>query len=233
VTVVVAHRTCPRDARENSLEGIVVAARLGAGVVELDARRSRDGTAVVIHDPWLGRIQHVPWLVRWSNNSLLRRLRVPTLDEALDTARSVGLRVAIDAKDAGVVQAVLEAVRRTRAEEHVLYWSQHMSAARAFAQAAPDADVGLFRDTFDETAHQQLLADAVTAGARAVSAHQDAVTPRFIAAARDRDLDVYVGYQTLAVQSDRLAIAADAGLSGVVTDWPAEARALLDHTTSP
>ena len=122
----------------------------------------------------------------------------------------VGLRVAIDAKDAGVVEAVLEAVRRTRAEEHVLFWSQHMSAARAFAHAAPDADVGLFRDTLDETAHQQLLADAVATGP-AVPRHQDAVTPRFIAAARDRGLDVYVGYQTLAVQSDRLAMTADAG----------------------
>jgi myo-inositol-1(or 4)-monophosphatase/deoxyribonuclease-2 len=233
VTVVVAHRTCPRDARENSLEGIVTAARLGAEVVELDARRSRNGTAVVIHDPWLGRIQHVPWLVRWSNDSQLRRLRVPTLTEALDTARSVGLRVAIDAKDAGVVEAVLQSVRRTGADEYVLFWSQHMSTARAFAQAVPDADVGLFRDTLDEAAHRQLLADAVATGARAVSAHQDAVTPGFIAAARERGLDVYVGYQTLDVQSARLPVAADAGLTGVVTDWPAEARTLLDRTSSP
>jgi glycerophosphoryl diester phosphodiesterase len=233
VTVVVAHRTCPRDARENSLEGIVAAARLGADAVELDARRSRAGTAVVIHDPWLGRLQHVPWPVRWASDSLLHRLGVPTLVDALDTARSVGLRVAVDAKDPGVVEAVLDSVRRTNAEQYMLFWSQHMSAAEAFARAVPGGDVGLFRDTFDEPAHLRLLTDAATIGARAVSVHQDAATPGFIAAARARDLDVYVGYQTLGVQSERLRLTADAGLTGVVTDWPAEARTVLDHMTSP
>jgi glycerophosphoryl diester phosphodiesterase len=215
------------------LEGIVASARLGADVVELDARRSRDGTAVVIHDPWLGRLQHVPWPVRGASDSLLRRLRVPTLADALQTARSVGLRVAIDAKDPGVVGAVLEAVRRTGAQEHVLFWSQHLSAAHAFARAVPGAEVGLFRDTFDEAAHLRLLADAAAIGARAVSVHQDAAMVGFIAAARARGLDVYVGYQSLGVQSERLRVRADAGLTGVVTDWPAEARRLLDHTTHP
>jgi glycerophosphoryl diester phosphodiesterase len=233
VTVVVAHRTCPRDARENSLEGIVAAARLGADVVELDARRSRAGTAVVIHDPWLGRLQHVPWPVRWANDSQLRRLRVPTLVEALETARSVGIRVAIDAKDPGVVEAVLESVHRTQAEEHVLFWSQHAPAAHAFARAVPGADVGLFRDTFHEPAHLRLLADAAAIGARAVSVHQDAATPGFIAAARARHLDVYVGYQSLGVQAERLRVMAHAGLTGVVTDWPEEARTVLDQMTSP
>ena len=58
MTLVVAHRTCPRDARENSLDGIAVAGRSGADVVEVDARRSRDGTAVLLHDPLLSSLMH-------------------------------------------------------------------------------------------------------------------------------------------------------------------------------
>lgn len=227
VTLVVAHRTCPRDCLENSIAGIRIAARLGADVVEVDTRRSRDGTPVLIHDPWLGRVQHVPWPVKWSCDSLLSRLRVPTLTAALEAARSVGLRVAIDAKDAGAAGAVLASVRETGALQHVLLWSQHMSTARAFARAVPEADVGLFRDTFDDAGHARLLADANAIGAQAVSVHQDAVTSSFLASARRRGLDVYCGYQTVEVQAARLAAAAVAGLTGVVTDWPAQARAIL------
>ena len=87
-TRVVAHRTVPLDARENSLEGIAAAARLGADVVEVDARRSFDGTAVLLHDPWLGRVQKVPLPLRWAPDSLLHRLKVPTLVDALERAIS-------------------------------------------------------------------------------------------------------------------------------------------------
>jgi glycerophosphoryl diester phosphodiesterase len=227
VTLVVAHRTCPRDVRENSLDGIALAARLGADVVEVDVRRSREGTAVLLHDPWLGRVQHVPLPVRWASRSLLARLRVPTLTAALDAARAAGIRVAIDTKDAGAADAVVNAVHETHAVSRVLLWSQHPSTAQALVRALPDVEVGLFRDTYDSAAHERFLADAVAIGAKAVSAHQDAVTPELITVARDRGLAVYCGYQSLEVQAARLAEVAAAGLAGVVTDWPAQARANL------
>jgi glycerophosphoryl diester phosphodiesterase len=227
VTLVVAHRTCPRDGRENSLDGIALAARLGADVVEVDARRSRDGTPVLLHDPWLGRLQHVPLPVRWASRSLLAQLRVPTLTGALDAARAAGIRVAIDTKDAGAADAVVAAVHETDAVGRVLLWSQHPSTVQAFVRALPDVEVGLFRDTYNAAAHDRFLGDAVAIGAKAVSAHQDAVTPEFIVAARGRGLGVYCGYQSLEVQAARLSEVATAGLSGVVTDWPAQARAIV------
>ena len=72
-------------------------------------------------------------------------------------------------------------------------------------RALPDAEVALLRDTFDPADHDRLLADAAAIGARAVSAHQDAVTPAFIAAAAERGLAVYCWYQRLDVQRARLA----------------------------
>lgn len=48
--LVIAHRTCPRDAPENSLEGIARATELGADVVEVDVRRTADGVPVLVHD---------------------------------------------------------------------------------------------------------------------------------------------------------------------------------------
>jgi glycerophosphoryl diester phosphodiesterase len=231
MTLVVAHRTSPRDARENSLEGIAASARAGADVVEVDARRSRDGTAVLLHDPWLGRIQHVPLPLRWASDALLARLGVPTLREALDTARDLGVRVAIDTKDPGAADAVLAAVDAAGARDQVLPWSQHMPVVRTFVRNLPDAEVALLRDSFTPEEHDRLLADAEAIGARAVSAHQDAVTPEFIEAARDRGLGVYTWYQHGELQDKRLAEVAAAGLTGVVTDWPADARRVLETLT--
>ena len=61
-----------------------------------------------------------------------------------------------------------------------------MPVVRTFVRALPDVEAALLRDTFDPAAHDRLLADAAAIGARAVSAHQDAVTPAFIAAAAER-----------------------------------------------
>jgi len=226
-TLVIAHRTCPRDARENSLDGIAVGARLGADVVEVDARRSRDGTAVLLHDPWLLRVQHRPLSVSWLRDPALSRLGVPTLADALEVAGESGVRLAIDTKDTGAADAVLAAARAAGAIDKVLLWAQHMPTVRTYVRALPDAQVALLRDTFDAAAHDRLLADAAAIGARAVSAHQDAVTPAFIAAANERGLAVFCWYQQLAVQQSRLAEVAAAGLAGVVTDWPADARSRL------
>jgi glycerophosphoryl diester phosphodiesterase len=227
MTLVVAHRTGPRDARENSLAGITTAAGLGADVVEVDARRSRDGVAILLHDPLLLRVQHLPLHVRWLRAEQLVRVGIPTLAEALETAREAGVRLAIDTKDAGAADAVLSAVRDAAAIDQVLLWSQHMPVVRTYVRALPDAEVALLRDTFEPVAHDRLLADAAAIGARAVSAHQDVVTRAFIGAAAERGLAVYCWYQQLEVQQARLAEVAAAGLSGVVTDWPADARDLL------
>jgi glycerophosphoryl diester phosphodiesterase len=229
IPLVVAHRTCPHDARENSLEGIAFAARARADVVEVDARRSRDRTAVLLHDPLLLRVQHVPLPVRWLRDAQLARLRVPTLAEALIAAGEAGIRVAIDTKDPGAADAVLAAVRETGAADRVLLWSQHMPAVRTFVRALPEAQVGLLRDTFDPTGHERFLADAQAIGARAVSAHQDAATPKFIAAARERDIVVFTWFQRADKQAARLAELTEAGLAGVVTDWPLQAREMLGN----
>jgi glycerophosphoryl diester phosphodiesterase len=232
-TRVIAHRTCPLDARENSLDGIAAGARLGADVVEVDARRSRNGTPVLQHDPLLLRVQHRPLPVKWARDSYLARLAVPTLADALEVAGEVGVRLAIDTKDAGAGTAVLDAVRAAGATEQTLLWSQHMPTVRTYVRALPDAEVALLRDTFDPEGHDRLLADAAAIGARAVSAHQDAVTPAFIAAAAERGLVVYCWYQQLELQQSRLAAVAAAGLAGVVTNWPADARRRVGDAASP
>ena len=56
MTLAIAHRGDPVRHRENTLAAFRAAVEAGAGMVELDVRRTADGAAVVVHDPTLERL---------------------------------------------------------------------------------------------------------------------------------------------------------------------------------
>lgn len=223
--VVIAHRTCPRDAPENSLEGVAVAAALGADYVEVDVRRTRDGVPILMHDPLLRRTTEAWWpvrLTRWGRMEDVRLrgngMPVPSLRDVLESLPN-GVGVAIDLKDATAAAAVVAEVRRLDLGDRVLLWSQHGRAVRYFARAAPDAEVALLRDTHTPRAEARLLRDAERWGARAISVHQASVTAELIDRATRRGLRTYTWFQELATQANTDWT----GLAGIVTDWVREA----------
>lgn len=236
--LVIAHRTCPLDAPENSVAGIAAAARLGAEVVELDARRAKDGTVVLLHDAWLLRTTGWPLPLRrassqWVTTRVLRSCRllgsyqrhgggtVPTLREALLALGD--LRVAIDVKDPGAGPAVLEVVRDLDCAHQVLFWSQHEAAVRAAVASELDLEVSLLRDTSTPQELAGLLADAVRFGARGISAHWSQVDPDLAQACRREGLRLYAWCKQPDPEPERLAL-----LDGLVTNWPREGRRALD-----
>src|SRR5688500_4703302 len=111
---VIAHRTCPMHGPENSLEGIVKAAELGADAVEIDVRPTSDGVPVLNHDVTLWRIARWPVPVRWPSSRRYARLRrrdgsgvaLPTFAEVL-ACLPPGLGLAIDVKDPRALAGVM------------------------------------------------------------------------------------------------------------------------------
>lgn len=100
--LVVAHRTCWRQAAENSLEGLEACIRQGVDIAEVDVRRTRDGVLVLMHDPTVDRTTNGSGRVSWLTYAQLSGLRlkagrggaeapmtsyrIPTLEEALRRA---------------------------------------------------------------------------------------------------------------------------------------------------
>lgn len=60
---VVGHRGFPSEFPENTLLGLVAAAKAGADAVELDVQVSRDGVPIVYHDETLARVSGQPGFV--------------------------------------------------------------------------------------------------------------------------------------------------------------------------
>jgi glycerophosphoryl diester phosphodiesterase len=103
VTSVIAHRGASRVERENTVAAFRRAADLGAGMVELDARRSADGVLVVHHDAHLGDGRAVSSTVAAELPAW-----VPTLDAALDAC--AGMTVNVEIKN-GAAEPGFEADR--------------------------------------------------------------------------------------------------------------------------
>jgi glycerophosphoryl diester phosphodiesterase len=230
VAVVVAHRTCPLDAAENSLGGVAIAASFDADFVEIDVRRTFDGTLVLLHDPWLLRTTWWPGPVRLLPAPIVTRCRlrggggqsVPRLSDVLAALPS-GLGAAIHVKDAGAMAPVIAMARSLGCLERTLLWSEHERAIEVAVRDAPEAEAALLRDTKGEESTRLYLGDAVRLGARSVSLHQDSLSIDVVIDAHARGLRVYCWVQVL----DRIASALSTGIDGIVSDWPVEARAAI------
>jgi glycerophosphoryl diester phosphodiesterase len=227
--LVIAHRTCPRDAAENSLDGIRFADASGADSVEIDVRLTADSEPVLMHDTTLWRTTRTARRLDRMTLAEVRRLRlrgsdqmVPTLAEALDALGS-RLSVAIDVKDPRAADAVLAEVRNQRLEGRAMFWAKSADAVAHAATHAPEIEAALLRDAKRPDDVRRFLDDAVRAGARGVSAHWSVVTPAFVASARSHRLRVYAWCRTRIVDPVKAGL-----LDGVVTDWPRSARAAIE-----
>lgn len=232
---IIAHRTCPKDAPENSLSGIRKAAELGADGVEIDVRQSFDRVPILMHDWSPRRTTGFPGPVQLYFSFFLRRLRlqgsserVPTLREALD-ALPDGLIMAVEIKDWRASYYSLRLIRNRQLEARTMMWSYREQAVRHFAKEAPEIEPALLRDETDPEGLTKFLKDAVDFGARAISAHYEAINPPFVAEAHSRGLKVYSWIRDL----DTVAKKAGCGLDGIVTDYPAQVRDILEGAATP
>ncbi|NLV54957.1 MAG: glycerophosphodiester phosphodiesterase [Acidimicrobiales bacterium] len=229
-TLVIAHRTCPLDAPENSREGIATAARLGADLVEIDVRPARDGVPVLSHDTTVRRVTGRRRRVRWTASTRLTGLALLGADEPLPSLADAlavlpdGLDLAVDVKDGRAMAAAIEVLAAHGMLDRARLWSGDRRAVAVAAAEAPGGERAFLRNTETEAAALAYLDDAVAVGATAVSVMDVSLTPAVVAAGHERGLTVHCWVRTLDAQAPVLACRPD----GVVTDFPAEARRAID-----
>lgn len=218
MAIVLAHRGASRAARENTLDAFRAARALGADGVELDVRRSADGTLVVHHDPLLpdGRpvaglpmAEMPPW--------------VPALDAALEECEGMVVDVEIknlpsevgfDPEEAAAREVVALLVRRAGRDQVVVasFSLATLEAVRAAESSVPTAWVT--PGAFDQ---HQALALAADRGCAALQPRHEAVTVELVEAAHDRGMTVYAWTVD---DAERVRWLAGTGVDGVITNVP-------------
>jgi glycerophosphoryl diester phosphodiesterase len=155
-----AHRGASAYAPENTLAAFRLAADMGADGIELDAKLSRDGAMVVMHDATVDRTTNGSGRVSDLTLAQLQRLdagskfgaqfageRIPTLDEVID---AVGDRLLINveltnytSRGDGLELRVVELIERRGLVERMMVSSFNPFALRNVKRAAPHVVCGL------------------------------------------------------------------------------------------
>jgi glycerophosphoryl diester phosphodiesterase len=159
--VLYAHRGASIELPENTLPAFRRALEVGAAALETDAHLTRDGHVVLAHDDDGGRCAGVPVAIRqatlaqvraWDMGRAFRernpgapgeRFVMPTLDELLAELPGVPINVDIKDHDPGAAQAVVQVVRRRRAEDRVLLASFSAGTLRAVRRLGYEGATGL------------------------------------------------------------------------------------------
>ena len=141
----IAHRGDPVGARENTIGAFASAVALGADMVELDLRRTRDGAIVVLHDQTLTRLWGVDASVGDLSAAEVAGLgegdvRIPTLRSVL---AAVPLPLMIDFTRREVVAGALAEVRAAGALDRSLFVTGNVPALRQLRGLSGEARLGL------------------------------------------------------------------------------------------
>jgi glycerophosphoryl diester phosphodiesterase len=226
--LVIAHRGASAAARENTLEAFRTAAHQGADGVELDVRRSADGTLAVHHDDVLPDGRSILGLTRAELPA-----EVPALDDALDACRPLRV-VNVEIKnwpedpdfdpDEQLADAV---VARLRARgdldsDRILVSSFHLPTVDRVRALAPGLATGWLLGPVEDPA--ALVERAAGHGHVAVHPHHAFVNERFVELAHGAGLAVNTW---TCDDPDRIRWLADLGTDAVITNTPDIALAAL------
>lgn len=131
---------------ENSIRAFAAAEALGAKYVETDARATRDGVAVLLHDPDFVTADGKKHQIRDVDSSELARLtlstgdKIPTLAEALTAFPN--MRFNIDLKEAAAVEPAVAVITELGASSRTLVTSFSRSRRRQAAKRLVNAFTG-------------------------------------------------------------------------------------------
>lgn len=231
--LLLAHRCGGAHAPENTLAGLVLAARLGCRAVEFDVMLSRDKIPVLIHDEALMRTAGLPGVVPDLSAAQLLATDVgrhfhpafsgemiPTLELALAACHQLGLAANVEIKPAAgfeaetghVVGALLEALPRG-ARTEVLLSSFSIEALLAAEQQVP----GLPRAVLVEGYSPEALAAAHQLGCVSVNVGLSGLEAAHVQAVRSSGLRVMV-YTVNTQEAARRLV--EWGVSGLFSDRP-------------
>jgi glycerophosphoryl diester phosphodiesterase len=244
-TLLAAHRGGSLLWPENSLLAFRNAFALGADFIEFDVHLSKEGEAVVVHDPTLDRTTSGTGPVRDRTVAELKALRlkdktgaltaetVPTLDEVVAVAaagkRRMLLEIKVDASRArypGIEEKVLAILDRHGMAASTVVMSFDTPTWRRMRELRPEiATCALYSARMlGGTSLQAELETLRAAGVRFIGVEHTAVDAAAVAQARAAGIGIGAWTVNDAAGMKRQI---DAGAAILITDQPNVAKTLL------
>ena len=236
-TLIFGHRGAMAEAPMNTLASFQLAYEQGAEGVELDARVSKDGHIVIVHDFTLGASTDGQGEVASHTLAELKRLdaggwfsadfageRIPTLDEVFDAFAdklyfNVELKSKFDDRP-HLEAAVAECIRRHGVSEQTIVSSFDPRLLQEFRALCPDIMMGYLH----VPGRSAPLMDEVSHEAR--HPWHDAIDEAYMRWARDAG---YLVNAWTVNDAERACALRDLGVNGIITDSPAATISALNQ----
>lgn len=215
---VVAHRGASAYKPENTLSSLRLAVELGADMVEIDVRQSRDGHIVVLHDETVERTTNGKGFVKDLTLKELKSLdaglgnKIPTLSEAAVFLKGKA-RLVVEIKALGIEEKVVETLDETGVADDVVVTSFFHPVLKRVKDLRPKIRAGVI-----------IASRPVAPSKLALDAKADAIFPRYkyvdeelVSAAHKNNLLVF---PWTVDSADQVELLAKIGVDGVVTNKP-------------
>ncbi|WP_438349061.1 glycerophosphodiester phosphodiesterase [Paenibacillus sp. FA6] len=233
-----AHRGASAVCPENTMSAFIKSLELGATGIETDVQMTKDSQLVLIHDEAINRTTNGKGFVKdmtleeisvqdagsWFGEAF-KGEHIPTLEELLDLLRERDTILNIELKNGifmypGMEEKVIHLVREFGMTGRVVISSFNHYSLAYCKSIAPEIRTGIL---YMEGLYRP-WDYASTVGADALHANHYAVLPEFVAEATKHGKD----YHPFTVNTiDRMKALIEAGVSGIITDYPDQLAELL------
>lgn len=223
----IAHRGASGYAPENTLKAIRKAVHLGADMIEIDVRRTRDRHIVCFHDYLMHRLTNGYGRLRRYTFHELKRFticgeEIPGLPDILKVIKG-NCQINIEIKERGLAKDLSSLVREMEVVDDVLFSSfLHLELAKIKA-ISPQFRVALLFSQAPSITVAMKLAKEMQAEALNLPIHR--ITKRYlrniIDEARERNIKINIW---TANNREDIKWLKGAGVHGIITDYPDRIR---------
>lgn len=204
--LTIAHRGYSVAAPENTLVSFRKAIELKPDMAECDARKTKDGELIVIHDPTVDRTTNGTGKVADMTLDELRRLdagswfapefageKLPTLDEVIDLFKDSGVTLIVEIKEEGTEDEVVAALYEHGMEHQSMICSFHHKVGVRMPVIAPDIPFSPIIAPKEPVGEDQAVAladEAAAVNGSMLAVQYKALTPALVLAAHAANLQI-------------------------------------------
>ncbi len=215
--IIIAHRGASAYEPENTLRSFTRAIEMGADMIELDVRLSRDKHLVIMHDEKVDRTTNGHGFVKEKMLSELKKLdagmgeSIPTLEEVIALAKGKAGFV-IELKEPGTEGGALNLIKINNLIEDVFIVSFNQDLIKGVKDLEPKIKTGLILFSSPDP-----IRLAKECHADAVAPFHDFVPKELIERAHKNNLKLITWTVDSREEAETLI---DAGVDGIVTNKP-------------
>jgi len=216
--LVIAHRGASAYEPENTLRSVKKALELGADMVEVDVRASRDGHIVVMHDPTVDRTTNGKGFIKDMTLKELKKLNagleetIPTLQEVAEMIRGKA-HLVVEIKVPEIERKILQIIKESELDRQVLITSFYHPILKRVKKLEPTIWTGVIVASRPIRAAQL----ALDANSNVLFPKHVYVDPQMVKEAHEHNLAVYPWTVDTLNEIEPLI---KMGVDGIVTNKP-------------